>query len=80
MPNGNVTYKSISLARDRAQYRSTRHAARCLELSLMKSGAQFGAAYRPFPTPTAVATLHDPSGGEPSRFAAPFPIVFLSLS
>ena len=39
MPIRNVTYKSISLARNRAQYRSTRHFARCLELSLTKSGA-----------------------------------------
>src|SRR5215475_12258571 len=36
---GNVTYKYISLGSQPRALPLTRHAARCLELSLMKSGA-----------------------------------------
>ena len=47
--------------------------------SPMKSGTAFGAFAGQFRTPTAAATLHDPSGAEPSRSAARFTIVFFGL-
>ena len=44
-----------------------------------KSGTASGAFDGPFRTPTAAATLHDPSGAEPSRSAARCTIVFFGL-
>ena len=45
----------------------------------MKSGTAFGALAGQLRTPTAAATLHDPSGAEPSRLAARITIVFFGL-
>jgi hypothetical protein len=45
----------------------------------MKSGTAIRRFCRPIRTPTVAATLHDPSGAEPSRSAARFTIVFFAL-
>ena len=45
----------------------------------MKSRTAFGAFAGQFRTPTVAATLHDPSGAEPSRSTARITIVFFAL-